>query len=245
MNRWEKLAIIARIIHSAAILSTESGFSSPNRVGRRLIGLGGQITQSGIGREGPGEKANFARHSALLLIQPTGTESAESTKTQLNIVMKTSRHLLNSGIRFVALLLIGFTLNARSVPAQTFRGETKLTPTPASLRAAVYQVSNSPMLRVRYDNQQTGPVRIQIRDQRGTVIYDEVKRQSLYAGEFDLMAWPAGTYIIELQTSLSRYVQTIRVEFRSPVVATVVPTASQPVPAGAPMPKSGAVAADL
>lgn len=142
--------------------------------------------------------------------------------------MKTSRHSLKVGIRFIALLLIGFTLSTRSVHAQTFRGETKLTPAPASLRAAVYPISNSPILRVRYDNKQAGPVRIQIRDQRGNIIYDEFKRQSMYAGEFDLTAWAAGTYTIELQTSLSRYAQTIRVEFRSPVVATVVSTTPLP-----------------
>ncbi|GAB3223609.1 hypothetical protein [Spirosoma arcticum] len=145
--------------------------------------------------------------------------------------MRTSPRPLNSGIRFIALLLIGITLNTRSVHAQTFRGETRLTPAPASLRAAVYPVGNSPMLRVRYENKQAGPVRIQIRDQRGNAIYDEFKRQSLYAGEFDLTAWAAGTYTIELQTSVARYAQTIHIEFRSPVVTTIVsamPLLSQP-----------------
>lgn len=145
--------------------------------------------------------------------------------------MRTSRRALNSGICFIALLLIGITLNARSVHAQTFRGETRLTLAPASLRATVYPVDNLPMLRVRYENKQAGPVRIHIRDQRGNAIYDELKQQSLYAGEFDLTAWAAGTYTIELQTPVARYTQIIRVQLRSPVVATIVsatPLLSQP-----------------
>lgn len=183
-----------------------------------------------IGQFGPGQKASSACSGALLLIKATGIMSDKSTKTQLNTVTKTFLHSLKVGILSIALLLIGVTLNVRSVHAQSLRGETELTPAPASLRAAVYPMGNSSMLWVRYENKQAGPVRIQIRDQRGNVIYDELKPQSLYAGEFDLTAWPAGTCTIELQTSVARYAQTIRIQLRSPVVATIISMTPIPSP---------------
>lgn len=95
-------------------------------------------------------------------------------------------------------------------------------PAGPGLRVIVTPLSNSPVLRVRYESPAYGAVRLSIRNAQGQVLYTDLVRQSRFAGDFSLAAWPAGDYTIELQTPAERRTEIVRLAPASPVLATLV-----------------------
>ncbi|GAB3960358.1 hypothetical protein GCM10028805_57820 [Spirosoma harenae] len=112
----------------------------------------------------------------------------------------------------VPSFLAGFGLSSFALKAQTFIGRNTLAESPTSLRSSIIPVPNSPMIQIRFEHTGRGPVRIRIRNEKGTVLLDEVASQPKYAGQFDFGALPTGIYTIELTTSEARYREKIRIE---------------------------------
>jgi|GEM_PF-2556647 len=83
--------------------------------------------------------------------------------------------------------------------AQTYDGQLKLADAPAQLEASVYPLSNrAATIKVIFNNQTGGSVRVVIRDGQGKVHYDEYESIALYRRNFDLSQLPVGNYTVEL-----------------------------------------------
>ncbi len=139
--------------------------------------------------------------------------------------MKAAIQLNHKSVYLLVALWLGVIFSTFPTQAQTFTGQFGLTPTPASLRVVITSLPHSPVVRLRFENQDNYPVQVQIQDRRKTVLFDEL-RQARYAGEFDLSSLPAGVYTIHLQTPTAQYQQAVRVDLlggRYPVVTTDLP----------------------
>ena len=89
------------------------------------------------------------------------------------------------------------------------------------LRVFITALPGTAVLRVRYESDDCGPVRLQLRDAQDQVIYSELKRQTRFAGDYILTSFPAGSYTLELQASGASYTQTVRLHQRPQLVATL------------------------
>lgn len=96
------------------------------------------------------------------------------------------------------------------------------TPPAVGLRVIITALPGSTVLRVRYESDGSGPVRLQLRDAQDQVLYSEWKQQTRFAGDYVLASLPAGSYTLELQTSGAHYAQTVRLHQRIQMVATLV-----------------------
>ena len=137
--------------------------------------------------------------------------------------MKTFPRLTTSSL-WLLLLVLSFARPITS-QAQAAGAQPQKSPAPASLRVNIRPLSNAPLLRVCYESDQYGSVRFQIRNERGSVLYDDVLRASRFVGTFDLASLPAGRYTIELQTPTDHHQETI--QMNKPVPATVVLVAKE------------------
>jgi hypothetical protein len=142
--------------------------------------------------------------------------------------MKTSRFFLHnlSCAALVLVLSIGLT---RATYAQTLTGQVKLTESPSTgFQAFVYPVAAKPStIRINFDNKARGSVRVQIRDQREKIVYDEFESSVYYRQYFDLSSMPAGVYTVSLSKPYAVYTQTFRIEPPTPgrVIAVSEPSA--------------------
>lgn len=133
--------------------------------------------------------------------------------------------------RATALTLLTLALGSQQPSrAQVLR---PAAPAPvAGLRVIVTPLRDSSILRVRYESAPYGSVRLQLRDAQGQVLYTDLIRRSRFAGDFDLAAYPAGTYTLELQTPGAHYAEVVDLHHSSPVTITLVGRALvQAVPA--------------
>ena len=125
------------------------------------------------------------------------------------------------------LLVLGFARPAAS-QAQRPGAQPDGPPAPASLRVIIRPLPNSPLLRVCYESVRYASVHFQIRNERGSVLYDDVLRTSRYAGTFDLADLPAGRYTVELQTPADHHEETIQVGKPIPAVVALVTKQQEP-----------------
>jgi hypothetical protein len=128
-----------------------------------------------------------------------------------------------------ALLLLVHRLGVRLLFAfglvtyqpSSARSLTQPTRPPAiALRVIITPLPCSAVLRVRYENDGYGPVRLQLRDTQDRVVYSEVKRQARFAGDYILASFPAGNYVLELQTPRACYTQLVYLHQSVSLVAT-------------------------
>ena len=141
--------------------------------------------------------------------------------------MKTLLRLMTSPCWVLLLLVLGFARPAAS-QAQRASAQPDGPPAPASLRVIIRPLPNSPLLRVCYESARYGSVHFQIRNERGSVLYDDVLRASRYAGTFDLADLPAGRYTVELQTPADHHEETIQVGKPIPAVVALVTKKQEP-----------------
>ena len=141
--------------------------------------------------------------------------------------MKTLLRLMTSPCWVLLLLVLGFARPAAS-QAQRATVHPDAPPAPASLRVIIRPLPNSPLLRVCYESARYGSVHFQIRNERGSVLYDDVLRASRYIGTFDLANLPSGRYTVGLQTPTDHHEAAIRVV--QPVPTAVVSMAKEPEP---------------
>ncbi len=141
--------------------------------------------------------------------------------------MKTSLRLSTSPYWVLLLLALGFASPTLS-QAQRASAQTDGLPAPATLRVIIRPLPNSPLLRVCYESDKYSPVRFQIRNERGSVLYDDVLRSSRYAGTFDLADLPAGRYTVELQTRTDHHEETIQLGKPVPAIVALVTKKQEP-----------------
>ena len=141
--------------------------------------------------------------------------------------MKTSLRLSTSPYWILLLLALGFASPTVS-QAQRASAQPNGLPAPAPLRVNIWPLPNSPLLRVCYESDQYGSVRFQIRNERGSVVYDDVLRASRYVGTFDLANLPSGRYTVGLQTPTDHHEAAIRVV--QPIPVAVVSMAKEQEP---------------
>lgn len=125
--------------------------------------------------------------------------------------MQTSISALRSLTPAALLLALGLATAAQPAYAQQAAAPSAAPAAINPLRVIITPLANSSVLRVRYESADYGAVRLQIRNEQGQVLYADLKRQSRFAGDFDLAAWPAGDYTIELSTPNARRTETVRV----------------------------------
>lgn len=98
-------------------------------------------------------------------------------------------------------LIVVLLFWASSIHAQTFKGAKQLTETPKYFGVLIYPVASRPQtIRINFDNPAGAMVRIVIKHQSGTIVYDEYKNVVASREYFDLSALPAGEYIVDLST---------------------------------------------
>ena len=112
-------------------------------------------------------------------------------------------------VALVSLICLGLT--TPSLQAQTYAGRPFLSEQPGSLEATIYPILNSSRIKISFDRPGSGAVRIQIRDERGTVWHEQFAFQRRYRGQFDLSGLPAGIYQVSLQTDDAQYATAIQI----------------------------------
>ena len=141
--------------------------------------------------------------------------------------MKTSLRLTTFPHWVLLLLVLGFAGPTAS-QAQRASAQPDGLPAPAPLRVIIRPLLNSPLLRVYYESDQYGSVHFRIRNERGSVLYDDMLRASRYAGTFDLAALPAGRYTVELQIPADHHEEAIQVGKPIPAIVALVAKQQQP-----------------
>jgi hypothetical protein len=69
---------------------------------------------------------------------------------------------------------------------------------PHSLKVAVYQVENTPKFKVHFENYDSSPVVLRIRNAANKVLHEEVVRDGKYVRKFDLANMADGDYTFEI-----------------------------------------------
>lgn len=131
-----------------------------------------------------------------------------------------------TSVRSFAVILTTVALFSVSVHAQTFTGRHELDHEPSSLRTLIKPAPNSSILRVSYENDGYGTVRLLLSDQKGTVLYDEQQIKPKYSGQLDLAALPNGVYTLVLQTPNARHTEYVHIY--TPTSGQIVLKTSRP-----------------
>ena len=128
--------------------------------------------------------------------------------------MKTNRFFLHHPVRAAFILVLSTGLISPTVQGQTFTGQAKLTEfPPTGFQALVYAVADqSGRIRVNFNNESPGSVRIQVRDQQGNIVCDKFESSVHYRGYFDLSSMPAGVYMVRLSKDATVYTQRFCIE---------------------------------
>jgi hypothetical protein len=114
------------------------------------------------------------------------------------------------------VLLLG---RAPTVSAQTLAAPPSYQLT--GLRTIIKAQPNSALLRVRYESNNPGPVYVAFLNDQRRVVYTERKRETHFAGDYDLSPLPAGDYTLQLSTSGLHHVEALRINRANTSRATV------------------------
>ena len=109
--------------------------------------------------------------------------------------------------------------SAQAVSAQTFDAQPSYQA--AGLRTMVKAQPNSALVRVRYESNNPGPVQVELRNDRGRVVYTERKRETHFVGNYDLALLPAGDYTLQLSTCGFHHVEALRLYRTNSAIATI------------------------
>ncbi len=125
-------------------------------------------------------------------------------------------------VRHVAAFTL-FALGLASYQLGNARPLAPPTPLPAArLRVIITPLANAPVLRVRYENADSGAVRLSLRTSQGELLYTSVLARPTHVRDLNLAAFPVGDYLVEVQTRAARHREIIHLAPRLITVATVV-----------------------
>lgn len=127
--------------------------------------------------------------------------------------MKTNN---TSAFRLALTALICATLTTTSLHAQTNTSDVSATTVQPSLKTAIWAVANSSSVRISFDKQGRGAVRVRIYDSRGRELYDQYESTPAFAGKYDLSELSAGIYTIDLRYGDVHVSQTISLDTPQP-----------------------------
>jgi hypothetical protein len=122
------------------------------------------------------------------------------------------------GVPSLALLVL-LLHSAQAVSAQTREGQPSYQAT--GLRIIIKAQPNSALVRVRYESNNPGPVYLEFLNDKRLVVYTERKRETHFAGDYDLAPLPAGDYALHLATSGFHHVEALRITRDNHSKATV------------------------
>ena len=126
--------------------------------------------------------------------------------------------IFNCFFRGVALLVL-LLGSAQAVSAQTREGQPGYQA--PGLRTVIKAQPNSALVRVRYESNNPGPVYIEFLNDKRLVVYAERKRETHFAGDYDLSPLPAGDYALHLFTYGLHHVEALRITRATHSSATV------------------------
>ena len=125
------------------------------------------------------------------------------------------------------IAVMAFLLSTSSLRAQTYMGKEKLSGSPMSFEAIAYPITNGPAaIRVNFNNQTAGSVRVTIRDEKGNRVYEQFEKTAAYRSRLDLSLLPAGNYTLDLSKEDDHFIRTFTIE---PPTAGHITMGTQPV----------------
>jgi hypothetical protein len=116
-------------------------------------------------------------------------------------------------------LLVPLLSSAQAVLAQTLDGQPSYQAT--GLRTIITAQPISALVRVHYESNNPGPVHLKLLNSRGGVVFTERKRETRFAGIYDLALLPAGDYTLHVSTYGFHHVQALRLNRNNKSVANV------------------------
>jgi hypothetical protein len=116
-------------------------------------------------------------------------------------------------------LLVLLLRSAPAVSAQTREGQPSYQAT--GLRIIIKAQPNSALVRVRYESNNPGPVYVEFLNDKRCVVYTERKRETHFAGDYDLSPLPAGDYALHLASYGFHHVEALRITRDNHARATV------------------------
>jgi hypothetical protein len=126
-------------------------------------------------------------------------------------------------------LLVLLLRSAPAVSAQTQEGQPSYQA--PGLRVILKAQPYSALVRVRYESNNPGPVYVEFLNDQRLVVYTERKRETYFAGDYDLSPLPAGDYALHVFTCGFHHVEAVRITHdkqSSATVQVITPTAFQP-----------------
>jgi hypothetical protein len=116
-------------------------------------------------------------------------------------------------------LLVLLLRSAPAVSAQILGAQPGYQAT--GLRTIIKAPPNSALVRVRYESNHPGPVYIEFLNDQRLVVYAERKRETHFAGDYDLASLPAGDYALHVSTCGFHHVEVLRLNRDNNSRATV------------------------
>ncbi len=124
-----------------------------------------------------------------------------------------------------ALLAVLLLAAPATLPARTPEPRPLAAPAPASPSPRpdliVYQVYNTPALRVQFAHRAATPVTLRLENEQGELLYREVVNRPLYVRKFDLSGLPDARYYVVLQAGRERQVKEVLIRTRATRSLTV------------------------
>ncbi len=105
-------------------------------------------------------------------------------------------------------------------PARDNPAVAPASPSP-SVDLVVFQVYNTATLRVHFAQRAATPVTLRLENERGTVLYREIVRGSVYVRKFDLSDLPDARYYVVLQAGGERQVKEVLIRTQATRSLTV------------------------
>jgi hypothetical protein len=111
------------------------------------------------------------------------------------------------------LLAAPATLDARNPEPRNAAATAPASPSPR-MDLIVYQVYNTPALRIQFAQGTDTPVTLRLENEQGVLLYREVVSRPLYVRKFDLSELPDARYYVVLQAKGERLVKQVQVSTR-------------------------------
>ncbi len=112
------------------------------------------------------------------------------------------------------LLTAPATLNARNPEPRNTAAPVPASPAPR-MDLIVYQVYNTPALRIQFAQGTGAPVTLRLENEQGELLYREVVNRHLYVRKFDLSELPDARYYVVLQAKGERLIKQVQVSTRA------------------------------